>query len=200
MELRVKRKEKKKNNTTLGAVGERVVRGGVSIFAVFSGWRWISMEDRRKEERRRENERRWGEKRRETKTGREEGKRRRRGRKGVGVGILRSRHSAASERVRREPEVYFREPHRFRKLYSLYEPERLTANPSLVWLASFNACTNWDLCGDLSSSSAFSGTILVVSCIRMYTLPSSPFESPWTNTAFTPSKNFVRERICKTQN
>lgn len=32
---------------------------------------------------------------------------------------------AASERVRREPEVYFRVPHRFRKLYSLYEPERL---------------------------------------------------------------------------
>lgn len=45
-----------------------------------------------------------------------------------GVGILGSRRGAASKRARREPEVYFREPHRFRKLYSLYEPERLTAN------------------------------------------------------------------------
>lgn len=115
----------------------------------FSGRGWISVEDRRKEERKRENEREMREKRSETKRAERwnEG-----WRGGFGVGILGSRHSAASERVRREPEVYFREPHRFRKLYSLYEPERLTANPSLVWLAALSACTNWDLCGDLSSS------------------------------------------------
>lgn len=41
---------------------------------------------------------------------------------------------AASERVRREPEVYFRVPHRFRKLYSLYEPERL--QPTHRWCGS----------------------------------------------------------------
>ena len=69
------------------------------------------MEDERKEE----NERR---------RGKNEAKRDERRRESFGVGILGSRHSAASERVRREPEVYFRERHQFRKLYSLYEPER----------------------------------------------------------------------------
>lgn len=75
---------------------------------------------------------------------------RKRDEKRMGVGILGSRRSAASERVRREPEVYFRVPHRFRKLYSLYEPERLQPTHrwcgSLLWVhAQIEICDSLSL-------------------------------------------------------
>lgn len=89
---------------------------GSGRFAGSPGGRCISVEDGGEGEE--EEKKRAKEKRSEAK----------RNEKRVDVGILGSRLSAASERARREPEVYYREPHRFRKLCSLYEPERLTAN------------------------------------------------------------------------
>ncbi|KAF7406338.1 hypothetical protein HZH68_005707 [Vespula germanica] len=45
-----------------------------------------------------------------------------------------SKQTSEREHARREPEVYFRDPHRFRKLYSLYEarPPLLTPTPTPI--------------------------------------------------------------------